>query len=101
METLRSIIALILSWMFVGYLVGGLILWWVMTILIAQLIYPSVNEGERAANYAAWIALFLLLIGAGLVHYLWLGEQWVEVIARAIAMGILPFIGAIWLTATD
>lgn len=99
MEILQTIVALIWSWIFVAYLVGGLALWWVLTIGIARLIYS--NDGERAANMAAWIALFLTLLVAGLGSYLWLGEQWLQVGILTLTAAILPLVAALWVTLSE
>lgn len=99
MQIIETIIAIVLSWIWVAYLLGGLITWLMLMIIVAQLIYN--NDGERAANWAAWIAFFLVLLGAGSIGYLLLGDQWIEIVVLTVTAVVPPLIGTIWVTASE
>lgn len=101
MEILQTIIALIWSPIFVVYLVGGIVLWWGLTRFFAWLIYIYSDDGERAANMAAWIAFVVVLLGASLLNYLWFGEQWLQVSILTLAAAIFPLVAALWVTLNE
>lgn len=96
---MESLVALVLSWIFVGYLIGGLLIWWILTVGLAHLIYN--NNGHRAVNTAAWVSFVLVALLAGSVGYFWLGERWIDIALLTAGACILPFLMTIWLTASE
>lgn len=98
MEVVQMILGIILSWIFLAYLLGGLILWYFLMLILAQMFYKG--DGLRTANTAAWMSFLLLLCSAFLVSY-YLRDDWVEIGVLTLAGILIPLIAAIWFTTIE
>jgi hypothetical protein len=99
LEFLEVFIGLVLSWLGVVFLLGGALLWYLLTILFAQLFYRG--NGKAAANWAIWIAFVTLLIGGILFLYFLFGDQWAKITAMMLLGCILPLILSVVLTISE
>lgn len=98
MEVVQLILGIILSWVFWTYLIGSLIVWYILTLIIAQLSYNG--DGARTANTAAWLSFFVLFLSAFLISY-FLWDDWVEIGVLTLAGILTPLAASIWFTAIE
>lgn len=98
MELIQLLLGLIFGWIFWAYLIGGVILWYIVMLLIAQIVYDG--DGARAANTAAWGSFALSFIASFLISY-FLWDRWEKIAILTLAGTILPFIATLWFTTLE
>lgn len=98
MEIVQLILGIILSWVFWGHLIGGLVLWYISMLIIAQATYNG--DGVHAANTAAWLSFLFVFLSAFLTSY-FLWDGWVEIGVLTLAGILMPLVASIWFTAIE
>lgn len=86
-DILNGIVKLLQEAGFWARFLAGVGVWYLLALAVAHLIFSGGKDGERAAITGAWVAVFIVTVGAVCAAiFLW------SSVPMAIALGLLVFL---------
>lgn len=96
---LNALTAALVDWQFYASLAGFLLLWWLLSMAVAQLNFKPANP-TRSAAAAMLIALLIVVVLSGGLGYFWLWPaDWVRVVALSVFVLIIAGAASLTLPA--
>jgi hypothetical protein len=87
MEFLNNVLAVFRDGMFYVRMLGGVVLWYLLALGLAHLLFGSGQEAVRSAILGSWLSILLVTVAAVLLSlYLWSSTP------LAIALGLMCFV---------